>query len=156
MNYYLSDGQVEVCKIKVNNSGKDPFPHLLRKSKLPKKPHMTYCPGLEVPEDEYYKPEDLKIGNYVDIYNKHCRIIRCDEFTRKWFKDNLGIDMESFKYKEHQKPTRIMHPITPYNGFCSEEDSLLNELYLDPQGKTKEYICDTFKRDKHVMRFLEN
>ena len=154
MNYYLSDGQVEVCEIKVNNSGKDPFPLLLRKSKLPKKPHMTYCPGLEVPEDEYYKPEDLKIGNYVDIYNRHCRIIGCDDFTRKWFKDNLGIDMESFKYKEHQKPTRIMHPIPPYNGFGSEEDSLLNVFYLNPQGKMKEYITDKFKRDKHILRFL--
>ena len=62
--------------------------------------------------------------------------------------------MESFKYKEHQKPTRIMHLIPLYNGFCSEEDFLLNVLYLDLQGKTKEYICDKFKRDKHVMRFL--
>jgi hypothetical protein len=154
MNYYLADGQVEVCEIKVNNSGKDPFPLLLRKSKLPKKPHMTYCPGLEVPEDQYYKPEDLKIGNYVDIYNRHCRIIGCDDFTRRWFKENLGIDMESFKYKEHQKPTRIMHPIPPYNGFGSEEDSLLNVFYLNPQGKMKEYITEKFKRDKHILRFL--
>lgn len=30
--------------MKVNNSGKDPFPLLLRKSKLPKKPVFTYCP----------------------------------------------------------------------------------------------------------------
>ena len=28
---------------------------------IPKKPHMTYCPGLEVLKVEYYKPEDLKI-----------------------------------------------------------------------------------------------
>ena len=62
--------------------------------------------------------------------------------------------MESFKYKEHQKPTRIMHPIPPYNGFGSEEDSLLNVFYLNPQGKMKEYITDKFKRDKHILRFL--
>ena len=47
-----------------------------------------------------------------------------------------------------------MHLIPLYNGFCSEEDFLLNVLFLDLQGKTKEYICDKFKRDKHVMRFL--
>jgi hypothetical protein len=44
MNFYLKDGMVEVREIKVNNSGKDPFPYLLRKSKLPKKPQFTYCP----------------------------------------------------------------------------------------------------------------
>lgn len=32
--------------MKVNNSGKDPFPLLLRKSKLPKKPVFTYCPVI--------------------------------------------------------------------------------------------------------------
>ena len=42
----------------------------LRKLKLPKKPHMTYCAGLEVHEYEYYKLENLK--NYVDIYNRYC------------------------------------------------------------------------------------
>ena len=32
MNYYLADGKIEVREIKVNNSGKDPFPLLLRKN----------------------------------------------------------------------------------------------------------------------------
>lgn len=44
MRYYLADGMIEVREIKVNNSGKDPFPLLLRKSKLPKKPFFAYCP----------------------------------------------------------------------------------------------------------------
>ena len=86
MNFYLADNQIEVCEIKVNNSGKDPFPRLLRKSKLPKNPHMGYCPGLELPEDEYYQPKDLVLGNYVTIYNRRCHIVGCDDFTRKWYK----------------------------------------------------------------------
>ena len=53
LHYYLADGQIEVCEIKVNNSGKDPFPRLLRKSKLPKIPRMVYCPGLISREEEY-------------------------------------------------------------------------------------------------------
>lgn len=44
MNYYLADGMIEVREIRINNSGKDPFPYLLRKSKLAKKPKFTYCP----------------------------------------------------------------------------------------------------------------
>ena len=87
LNYYLSDGEIEVCEIKFANNGKDDFPRLLRKSKLPKKAHMGYCPGLLLPEDEYYYPKDLVLGNYVNVYGRNCRIISCDEFTKKWYKE---------------------------------------------------------------------
>jgi len=87
LHYYLADGQIEVCEIKVNNSGKDPFPRLLRKSKLPKIPRMVYCPGLISREEEYYTPKDLLIGQYVYVYNRKCLIVGCDEFTSRWYKD---------------------------------------------------------------------
>ena len=87
LHYYLADGQIEVCEIKVSNSGKDPFPRLLRKSKLPKVPRMVYCPGLISREEEYYTPKDLLIGKYVYVYNRKCLIVGCDEFTSKWYKD---------------------------------------------------------------------
>ena len=154
LNYYLSDNQVEVCEIKENNSGKDPYPRLLRKSKLPKKPRMAFCPGLENENEEFYKPEDLKIGNYIYVYGRKCRIVGCDEFTRKWYKDTLSIDMPVTNLKASQRQIKILHPIPPYNGFGSEEDSLLNVFYLDPTGKTKEFINEKFKRDKHILRYL--
>ena len=87
LHYYLADGQIEVCEIKVSNSGKDPFPRLLRKSKLPKIPRMVYCPGLISREEEYYTPKDLVIGNYVYVYNRKCLIVGCDEFTSNWYKE---------------------------------------------------------------------
>lgn len=87
MNYYLADGQIEVNEIKVNNSGKDAFGRLLKKSKLPKKAHLAFCPGLEVPEDEYYMPKDLILGNYINVYGRKCRIINCDGFTKRWYKE---------------------------------------------------------------------
>ena len=87
MNYYLADGKIEVREIKVNNSGKDPFPLLLRKMKLPKKPQFTYCPGLLTKEDVYYTPKDLILGNYVNVFNRLCRLIDCDDFTKKWYKE---------------------------------------------------------------------
>ena len=87
LHFYLSDNQIEICEIKVNNSGKDNFPKLLRKSKLPKVPQMTYCPGIEHPEEEYYMPKDLIIGNYIYVYNRKCKIFGCDEFTKNWYKN---------------------------------------------------------------------
>merc|ERR1712127_1012391 len=37
MNYFLSD-----------NSGRTPFPKLLKRQKLPKKPILTHCPGMSL------------------------------------------------------------------------------------------------------------
>ena len=87
LHYYLADSQIEICEIRYNNSGKDPFPKLLRKSKLAKVPRMVYCPGLEVPKEEYYTPKDLIIGNHIYVYNRKCQIIGCDEFTKNWYKE---------------------------------------------------------------------
>ena len=39
---------VEVNEIRFQNSGKDPFPLLLKKQKLPKKPIHTYYPGMNM------------------------------------------------------------------------------------------------------------
>ena len=87
LHYYLADSQIEICEIRYNNSGKDPFPKLLRKSKLAKVPRMVYCPGLEVPKEEYYTPKDLIIGKHIYVYNRKCQIIGCDEFTKNWYKE---------------------------------------------------------------------
>ena len=57
LNYYLADGQIEDC------------------------------PGLETKEEEYYTPKDLILGNYINVYNRRCHIVGCDEFTKKWYKE---------------------------------------------------------------------
>ena len=61
--------------------------------------------------------------------------------------------MESIKLKVNPKQN-IIHPIPPYNGYGTEEDSLLNVKYLNFQYKTSEHYVDKFKRDKHILRFL--
>ena len=65
---------------------------------------------------------------------------------------SLGIDMKAIKVKRNP-PQNIIHPIPPHNGFGSEEDSMLNVKFLDPNGKIHEYVSDKFKRDKHILRF---
>ena len=62
--------------------------------------------------------------------------------------------MKSIKSKNQTKEQRVIHPIPPYNGYGSEEDSLLNVFYLDISNKNKERYIDRFKKDKHILRFL--
>jgi hypothetical protein len=78
---------IKKLEIKMINSGKADFPRLLNKRKLPKIPRMVHCPGLETKNEEYYTPKDLILGNYINIYNRKCLIVSCDEFTKNWYKE---------------------------------------------------------------------
>ena len=151
MNYYLADGKIEVAEIKVNNSGKDPFPLLLRKMKLPKIPHFSYCPGLETKEETYYEPKDLICGNYVYVYGRKCHILDCDEFTKNWYKENLGIDMKPIKQEKSR--IKILDIPKKDSNFDQGEDSIPCYYYLDKKGIPHENYTESFKRDKHILRF---
>jgi len=54
----------------MQNSGKDPFPKLLNRRKIPKKPVLTHCPGMQIKKDECYEPKDLILGTKIHIYGR--------------------------------------------------------------------------------------
>lgn len=151
LNYFLSDDTVEVKeKIRVN-SGKDPFPMLLRRGKLSKAPAITAYPGMAQKKEEYYRPQDLICGKPIVILNRECMICDCDEFTRQWYKTNLNVDQFPIELKG-EKPKKYWQPIPPYNNFGSEEDSLGSVHSLQPKPPKKDYI-KMFTSDQFILRF---
>ena len=48
LNYFMADDSVEVKEIRHQNSGRDPFPLLLNRQKLPKKAINTVYPGMSL------------------------------------------------------------------------------------------------------------
>ena len=59
MHYYLADDTIEIREVKYANSGRDDFPVMLKRQKLPKKfslnqPGQTY-------EEDYINPQDVKV-----------------------------------------------------------------------------------------------
>lgn len=151
LNYYLADNTVEVKEVRFQNSGKDPFPLLLRKQKLPKKPVLTHYPGMSLAKEEYYKPEDISIGKTINIFGRDCIIYDCDLFTKAYYRYNLGIELEPIKIEEGQKRA-IKHEIPPYNGYGSPEDSLGNVFSLQPKPP-KIDITKLFTNDQNILRF---
>lgn len=139
LNYFLADDTVEVKEENKPNSGKDPFPLLLRRSKLPKIPLMTHYPGMSLKKEEYYGPKDLLIGNTVKVYGRECLIFDCDEFTKAWYRNTLGIEQIPLQLKG-EKPKKYYQPIPPYNGFGSEEDSLGSVFSLMPKPPRKDLV----------------
>jgi EF-hand domain-containing protein 1 len=84
VNYFLSDGTMEVKEQKVSNSGYDPFPMLLKRMMVPKVPLMTHYPRMSLRSEEYYVPQDLLIGSTINVYGRDMQIVDCDEYTRQW------------------------------------------------------------------------
>jgi hypothetical protein len=67
---------------------------LLKKQKLAKKPILTHYPGMSLRKEDYYQPADLKCGAEIDIFGRKCFIYDCDEHTRAWYRQNLGMEQE--------------------------------------------------------------
>lgn len=123
LNFFLSDQSVEVKEINEANNGKIPFPMLLKRKKLAKKPLLTHYPGMSLKKEEFYEPADLVIGNQVYIFGRDCLIYDCDDFTREWYSEILGVDMKPIALKKPH-PNILYQPVPPYNGYGTLEDSL--------------------------------
>lgn len=147
----MADGTVEVKELRFQNSGRDPFPLLLKKQKLAKSPIQTYYPGMsEIPE-EYYRPEDFEIGAQINVYGRHCIVYGCDDFTKSWYQNNMGVELQPISVEEGQKKA-VKHEIPPYNGYGSVEDSLGNVHSLQPKPPKKD-MAKLFTNDQYTLRF---
>ena len=151
LNYFLSDGRIEVKEINTQNSGRFPFPMLLKKQKLAKAPILTHCPGMSLKDEEYYGPSDLLCGNKVIIYGRETLIYDCDEFTKQWYSNNMGIDQKPLKLAKG-RPNVTYQAVPSYNGYGTPEDSLGSVLALKPKAP-KVDMKKMFKQDMHVLRF---
>eukprot|EP01015_Nassula_variabilis_P010660 TRINITY_DN1860_c0_g1_i4.p1 TRINITY_DN1860_c0_g1~~TRINITY_DN1860_c0_g1_i4.p1 ORF type:complete len:571 (+),score=145.12 TRINITY_DN1860_c0_g1_i4:66-1778(+) len=150
LNYFLADNTVEVKEMNKVNSGKDPFPLLLKRGKLSKKPNMTHYPGMSQVKEEYYTPIDLRCGNTVTIYGRECVIFDCDEFTKNWY-IKMGVDQVPIVLKT-EKQKKFWQPIPPYNGYGTEEDSLGSVKGLQPKPPKKDFK-KMFTSDQFILRF---
>lgn len=151
LNYFLSDKTMEIKEVKQVNTGFDPYPMLLKRRKMPKEPIITHCPGLALRDEDYYMPIDLQIGSHINIYSRDMVIFDCDEQTKRWYREILGIEMIPISLKR-PKPFIPSNPVPPYNGYGTEEDSMGNVLKLIP-APPKPDMYKIFDNDMHVMRF---
>ena len=76
------------------NCGRDPFPLLLSRRKLPKTVPPVFGRPLSPASQhrlgvEYYTWQDLAIGSTVQVYGRNLFIYDCDGSTREWYKEKL-------------------------------------------------------------------
>jgi hypothetical protein len=117
VHYFLTDNTVEVLAVYNQNSGRDPFPKLLSRRKLPK----------DTNDDEagFWHWTDLCVGGVMSVFSRNMLLTDADDQTRDFYAGNGTPMMPSIEHDvgDDEEP-KFERVLPPYTGFGSEEDSL--------------------------------
>uniref|UniRef100_F7E245 EF-hand domain-containing family member C2 n=1 Tax=Callithrix jacchus TaxID=9483 RepID=F7E245_CALJA len=110
-------------------------------------------------DQEFYKDCDLSLGVTINVWGRKVLLYDCDEFTKSYYKSKYGIEnFTSVSCKPPSPPPKIERKFPPYNGFGSEEDSLLNCIDLKPTPHQKNFKKfmekHSYGSENSILRFL--
>lgn len=77
IHYYLADDTIEVREIHFKNNGKDQFPMLLKRSRVPKSFYMTQ-PGQEDKEAAFITDNEFIPGEAITLFSRRFHITGVD------------------------------------------------------------------------------
>lgn len=90
--YYLEDDTIAIKELPENQQGRDGFPLLLKRTKVPKnwqkKPADFASIVFEATEseyDEFYDLHDFIVGNTIFVFGRKFLLLDCDKFTREYY-----------------------------------------------------------------------
>lgn len=115
LHYFLTDNTVEVLSVYGQNSGRDPFPLLVKRSKLPGA-GADFGPG-------FLDWREIELGKVVDVYSRPLLLVDADDQTRKFY-ESEGMSLGPAMQVDEDIAPAAARVVPPYTGFGSEEDSL--------------------------------
>jgi Ca2+-binding EF-hand superfamily protein len=147
LHYYLADDTVEIVESYKANSGRDPFPKLLNRQKLP----VTWDrPGRK----EFVTAADIELGGTINVFGRDLLICDSDNFTKQFMEENFSQMFEGRTISlEEERPEPPRREIPPYTGYGSEEDSLGSFYSLVPKPPHQNW-AKYFENDKKILRFV--
>ncbi|CAN0207995.1 unnamed protein product [Lampetra fluviatilis] len=160
LQYYLVDDTLEVREVHQPNDGRDPFPVLLRRQRIPKdrgsiSPTFPSC-VLELSDQEvsgWLSPKDLVLGKEVEVMGRRFLLYDADRFTKDFYQKYLKMsDVTPVEPPQQYPSYSITREIPPYNGLGSLEDSLQNCLTLVPQPPKKD-VVKMLENNGKVLRY---
>ncbi|KAJ3086410.1 EF-hand domain-containing protein 1 [Quaeritorhiza haematococci] len=153
MHYYLVDDCVEVREVQTPNNGRDPFPILLRRQRLPK----SFRELADLNDNSSYTWKDLRIGTVINVLGRKFLIRDCDQYTRDYYYQNLGLsdrDMKPLPFNVDESYRALLEQeLAPYNGFGSIEDSMGSCKYLVLKPPKKDFI-KMLENEHKILRFV--
>ncbi|CAJ1447588.1 unnamed protein product [Effrenium voratum] len=145
--FYLEDGTIMVSEPKLENSGM-PQGTFVKRHRVPK----PRCLGGGV-----YGFEDLQVGDTVSIYSRLFKLVACDEFTRRFYYEAMGIMMpedeepplDSFRAADLQQEDPVSLATRSASLAESKEYHHLSAGGNRKNAKLEQYLDN----DRRVLRF---
>eukprot|EP00281_Chroomonas_sp_CCMP1168_P014460 CAMPEP_0206216454 /NCGR_PEP_ID=MMETSP0047_2-20121206/2729_1 /ASSEMBLY_ACC=CAM_ASM_000192 /TAXON_ID=195065 /ORGANISM="Chroomonas mesostigmatica_cf, Strain CCMP1168" /LENGTH=645 /DNA_ID=CAMNT_0053638801 /DNA_START=28 /DNA_END=1965 /DNA_ORIENTATION=+ len=137
INYFLQDDKMEVLEVKKHNSGRDPFPKLVKKQRIPRTFHGVPSVGSKESDFEnmYISDQDLLVGTTIEVFGRDMLLYDCDDSTREYYVQQYGVEQPPNMLKPESYVEFPSMPLPPYNGFGSEHDSLASYFNLIPKPR---------------------
>ena len=87
----MSDDTLEIREVHQANNGRDPFPVLIARQRMPKgglkkitsKTYPSVEKDIIEENDGFFKASDLKVGETIEVGGRMMLLYDCDEATRK-------------------------------------------------------------------------
>lgn len=152
--YFLADGQIEIREQYPLNCGRDNFPIFYRKGKMPAGQYKVEGPQAQArKETDYVDGHDFAVGMNVTLLgNYHFFIYDADDFTRQYFREQQGTELEPRVKVELPERAVPRAPTPPYTGYGTWEDSLGSVTQLVPKQPRKDQQ-KLYNHDGKVLRF---
>ncbi|KAG6613527.1 EF-hand domain-containing family member C2 [Phytophthora cinnamomi] len=114
--FYLSDRSISISEPRVANSG-IPQGEFMRRTVVRKSGTKSNTLPRENISDDYYSPEDFRIGGELRLYGRMFHIVDCDAATRSFYAEALGETLDSPRMYPDESSSKM-----------DEVDELKNQL----------------------------
>lgn len=138
VHFFVTDGTVEVREVHTANNGKDPWPMLLSRRRLPKDYH-SMVPHRDpvtdpAPKSSFYEVADFVVGRTFNLWGRPMLIKDCDGATREYYRSVLGVQQGKVEDEPSSPPpAKVLPPPAGGLRIGSDSDSLASCLHLRPK-----------------------
>nr|CCA14568.1 RIB72 protein putative [Albugo laibachii Nc14] len=146
--FFLEDDTMEIKEVLSPNSGRLPFPLLLKRSRQLKAWTEFLSDdqdrGVEEPKprEAYFNEEDLYVGAVLNVFGRDLKLVDSDAFTRDYYRVVWGLELAG---SMSTAPEEIVSPV---------KRPILEKCAMDSNHAPKKDLLKLVEFDRKVLRFV--